>query len=285
MTPWHTTIAFRLDGSFRTAHREVMEASLIYELVERNQKPWFFRERSDLYSWGIEVEFEPSYPFGLVVTPTPGTIAPSFTDIDVSKLRQLAEYNSPIVLRGFSDASNQDLFNTWAKDAGAMHPRMRSDITLPTSSGSGKDCDTRYTPYLHLKDMDSGIEFRVSSFRISRTLEILDPKTLEAYTSSRAFFDFLPAPYTAELFATKTGYNRYSNEHMPMVVPHPKTGAPCLRYCKRSLQESEMGSVSQEDKDLYDVIENLSSDRRVGVIYEPQAGDIIAYDTVNQLKG
>lgn len=122
-TPWHTTLVFDLDGSVHTAHRAIIEASPKHEVVCRNGKPWFFREKSDLYTWeGMDVEFEPLYPFGLVITPAPGAAVPSLADVDMTKLRKLSEFNSPVVMRGFRDTRNRELFVSKASEMGTIMP-------------------------------------------------------------------------------------------------------------------------------------------------------------------
>lgn len=122
---WQTTLVFSLDGSVHTAHRVMMEAAPNYELVYRNGsgEPWFFREKSDLYTWeGMDVQFEPLYPFGLAITPTPGATIPSLADVDMIKLGRLAEVNSPLVIRGFRETENRELFVRKASEMGAITP-------------------------------------------------------------------------------------------------------------------------------------------------------------------
>lgn len=117
-----------------------MEASLTHELVYRKGKPWFFREKSELYDWeGVDVEFEPLYPFGLMITPAPGTATPSLADVDMLKLRQLAEFNSPVVIRGFRDTKSREIFVGKASEMGTIMPWNREvgedDVNKPWKFG------------------------------------------------------------------------------------------------------------------------------------------------------
>lgn len=106
----------------RTAPKAAISGSAAHELVSRGGQPWFFREKSALYDWdGMAVDFEPLYPFGLVVTPVPGA-APSLADVDMTKLRRLAEFNSPVVLRGFRDSTDRELFVRKAGELGTIMP-------------------------------------------------------------------------------------------------------------------------------------------------------------------
>jgi len=87
-TPWHCCIAFRLDGTTTTGHRADFEADDRYELVHENGKPSFFREKTDLLSWGQErggIDCEPLYPAGLMIRPRAGANALSIKDVDGPK--------------------------------------------------------------------------------------------------------------------------------------------------------------------------------------------------------
>lgn len=108
MTPWHATTAYSLDGSVETVHLDTLKTSPHHELVCKNGVAWYYRERSTLYDWGnMAVYFEPLYPTGLIVTPVAGFAVPSLKDVDMEKIRRLAEHNSPVVLRGFADTEKE----------------------------------------------------------------------------------------------------------------------------------------------------------------------------------
>lgn len=108
MTPWHATTVYGLDGSVATVHLDMLKASSHHELVCKDGVAWYYRERSTLYDWGnMAVYFEPLYPTGLIVTPVIGFAVPSLKDVDMEKIHRLAEYNSPVVLRGFADTEKE----------------------------------------------------------------------------------------------------------------------------------------------------------------------------------
>ncbi|RMZ79883.1 hypothetical protein DV736_g6676, partial [Chaetothyriales sp. CBS 134916] len=66
-TPWHSSIAVALDGSYRSVHsKDVRET---HDLVTKDGRPWCFREKSDLFDLGNDVEIEHLYPWGLKVQP------------------------------------------------------------------------------------------------------------------------------------------------------------------------------------------------------------------------
>ena len=118
MSPWHASIAVGIDGSFRTVHAADVRET--HDLVYKNGRPYHFRERSPLYDFGeTKVEFEHLYPCGLVIRPAQGSQAKtSFRDVDMKKLRGLAETQSPVVLRGFAETTDRELFISRAYELG-----------------------------------------------------------------------------------------------------------------------------------------------------------------------
>ncbi|KAK8112313.1 uncharacterized protein PG998_008770 [Apiospora kogelbergensis] len=147
-TPWHCSIAFRLDGTTTTGHRERFENDDAWELVYEDGRPSFFRERSPLYSLLSSdaakdddeqtcISVTPIYPAGLLVRPvttrdtsgssngSPGrrkNLKMALADVDARKLRGLAEHNSPVVLRGFAGATDRVRFVAKAHELGAPTP-------------------------------------------------------------------------------------------------------------------------------------------------------------------
>ena len=122
MTPWHSSVAVGLDGSFRTVHAEDVRGT--HDLVYVNGLPHHYREKSDLYDFGaIKVEFEHLYPCGLIIRPAAHSEnKPSFRELDAKKLRMLTEAQSPVVLRGFADTTDRELFISRAYELGEVLP-------------------------------------------------------------------------------------------------------------------------------------------------------------------
>lgn len=121
MTPWHSSVAVGVDGSFTTVHAEDVRET--HDLVYRNGRPYCFREKSDLYNFPeIKVEFEHLYPCGLIIRPADAGNNLSFRDVDAKKLRKLAEVQSPVVLRGFADTTDRELFISKAYELGTVLP-------------------------------------------------------------------------------------------------------------------------------------------------------------------
>ena len=124
MTPWHCAIAVGVDGSFKTVH--VANVRDTHDMILQNGRPHHLREKSDLWNLGdVEVDFEHLYPCGLIVRPAVGADAaspPSFRDIDVLKVRRLAELQSPVILRGFAETTDRELYIKKAGEMGEIQP-------------------------------------------------------------------------------------------------------------------------------------------------------------------
>ena len=68
MTPWHSCIAVGVDGSFKSVHAEELRDT--FDLILRNGRPHYFREKSDLFRFGeMKVDFDHLYPCGLMIRP------------------------------------------------------------------------------------------------------------------------------------------------------------------------------------------------------------------------
>lgn len=110
-TPWHCSIAFNLDGTTTTGHHSTFDENDKYELVYKNGRPYFYREKTDLLDWGehkITCDF--LYPTGLMIRPADGPGAFNIQDVPSAKWRSLAEHNSPVILRGIGKTRDRDLF-------------------------------------------------------------------------------------------------------------------------------------------------------------------------------
>lgn len=118
-TPWHCSLAVRLDGEITTGQRADFEADQNYELVYENGRPSYFREKSDLFSWaGGEISCAPLYPAGWLIEPAMGAGTLAMSDVDAQKVRQLAEKASPVILRNFSGTTDREDFVKKADDFG-----------------------------------------------------------------------------------------------------------------------------------------------------------------------
>lgn len=124
-TPWHCSVAFKLDGTMLSGMRADFENDEKFEMVHENDRPSYFREKSDLLSWGEEkggIIAEPIYPSGMIIRPAAGPRTLFMEDIDAQKVRALAEVVSPIVLRGFCKTPKRELFIKTSQRLGTPLP-------------------------------------------------------------------------------------------------------------------------------------------------------------------
>lgn len=102
MTPWHCAVAVDIYGNFKTSHVGTLKNT--HEIVHRHGHPYFFRERSGLWEWDMEVEFEHLYGRGLVVRNAAGLKQRDkpLSDEDKEKLASLAIAQGRLILKGFA---------------------------------------------------------------------------------------------------------------------------------------------------------------------------------------
>ena len=100
-TPWHCSVATGVDGSYSTVHaKDVRET---HNLVYSNGRPYFFREKSDLYDWAEGIaELQHLYPSGVKIMPKYGVEgATMLSEENLHKIRELAVRQSPVLVHGF----------------------------------------------------------------------------------------------------------------------------------------------------------------------------------------
>ncbi|KAI2601828.1 Pyoverdine/dityrosine biosynthesis protein-domain-containing protein [Hypoxylon sp. NC1633] len=147
-TPWHCSIAFRLDGTTTTGHRSEFDADDTFELMYEDSRPSYFREKSDLLSWAAEkggVKCEPLYPAGLMIKPAAGRNALSIRDVDAIKVRKLSQINSPVLLRDFAHTRKRNLFVEKAREFSALAPQ-RSAVAFENKDNSVVEDDLGNVP-------------------------------------------------------------------------------------------------------------------------------------------
>ncbi|KAK2593443.1 hypothetical protein QQS21_008860 [Conoideocrella luteorostrata] len=313
-TPWHCTVAYKLDGTVVSSMRSEFDNDDSYELVSENGNPSYFREKSDLFGWGAEkggVDFEPIYPSGWMLRPARGAGSMSIKDIDAKKVRSLAEINSPIVMRGFFKSPKQDVFVEKSKQFGEPLPWKFGLVLEVKDQGS----DTRglnnvlsaeWMPFHYdglfktvTKVNDNGEETRVSvppqfQFFAGATSSPKDTG-FTLFSSSTMLFKYLPKWLTVEDLSTKTwtvttsSFDSTVLKGIPLVAAHPTTGKPCLRYHEpwpQSKTKFEATLVTIDDHDeaagtaICDAIDATLHDRRVAYYHTWEKGDLVVSDNV-----
>lgn len=101
MTPWHCSIAVTAKGQFRTVHASEVRSN--FDLVEKDGRPYYFRDRSDIWKWDAPVEFDFIYPKGLVVKASPvDGQQPKFGPAELKKVKEISKVFSPVIPLGFA---------------------------------------------------------------------------------------------------------------------------------------------------------------------------------------
>lgn len=290
------------------------EADGRFELIHENGRPSYFRERSDLFTWAETkggVTCVPIYPCGWLVTPASGKKALSITDIDAQKVRKLAEVGSPIVLRGFANTTNRDLYMEKAYELGEPTP-WKFGLVLEVKD-QGRDTrglnnvlSAEWMPF-HFDGLfktmakvgDDGIERLVPNYPGFQYFvgATASPKNtgFTIFSSSTGFFNNLPPTMTVDTLSQLTwsvktsSFNSIVLEKLPLVVPHPATAKPCLRYHEpwpASKTEFEATYVDIEDLtteesvQLCSAIDETLHDRRVAYYHSWDKGDVVISDNI-----
>jgi alpha-ketoglutarate-dependent taurine dioxygenase len=82
----------------------------------------------------VDCEISPTYPCGLVISPKEKEM--SIERIDMKKARGLAELNSPLIFRGFQNATDIDLFTLKAKEMGPVMPWKFGEVLVVRDAGA-----------------------------------------------------------------------------------------------------------------------------------------------------
>ncbi|CZR41595.1 uncharacterized protein FPRO_11184 [Fusarium proliferatum ET1] len=307
-TPWHSSIALSLDGSLETGHAE--DFAETHELIYLNGRPYYYREKSELFDWGgIKVEFEPMYPCGLIIRPADGPL--SARHIPMGKVKQLSINLSPIVLRGFSDTLDESMYVEKAHEAGTVLPWSFGIIQKVKDAGDntkkGNNVTSNEAMPMHFdgmfkfeerQDPATGETHRVQippGFQFFTAPAVAPEGTgYTLFASSRLFFKYLPAPYSAERFEKirwnmdNDGFWDAKMKDLPLVVRHPATNAPCLRWHEpwdetKTKFSTCTVTLSNDEAEIIDVTTKLLYDRRVCLRFTWQKGDWLVNDNTSML--
>ncbi|KAL1304351.1 hypothetical protein AAFC00_000749 [Neodothiora populina] len=313
-TPWHCTCAQELDGSWRFAHQDVFSGDVSYELVVVDGRQSHYRKVSDLYDWDdVKVDIAPTHPCGLLITPSNGQNL-SMADIDMQKARGLAELNSPLVFRGFQDSTDRDLFVRKAREIGAVMPWKFGEVLVVkdagTESGGLNNVLSAEPMPMHFDGL-----FKTISVKNSDGKERLvpQPPQFQWFTvatpspencgdtllaSSRLLFEHLPDSHPLDQLehltwtVSTTAFDNSTIQGLKLVVPHPTTKQPCLRYHEpwpSSRTRFDPTTVviddigSEESVRLTNIMDSLLYDRRVCYYHKWVAGDLVLSDNISMM--
>ncbi|KAI0855118.1 Pyoverdine/dityrosine biosynthesis protein-domain-containing protein [Xylaria cubensis] len=311
LMPWRSSIAVDGDGSYRAVYPDQVRET--HELIYKGEQPYFFRVKSDLFDWsssGLQVDFEHLYPCGIIVRPV--SRSPSMRLIPMDKVRHLSNNFSPVVLRGFSETLDEDVWVKKGHELGKILNwaltgtifkvvNTRDDSKMANNVASNESLPMHFDGIFKFEDREDQVTGEVKKvlsppgyqyFTCLATAPKGDGYTL--FCNSRLFFRFLPASWTLERLEpvtwemTNDGF--WSNVHksLSLIVRHPVTNAPCLRWHSPWNGEKTKYStykivIENDEQSLVQLIENLTYDFRVCLRFSWEKGDLLVNDNVSML--
>jgi alpha-ketoglutarate-dependent taurine dioxygenase len=312
-TPWHSSIAVGSDGSFRTVHAD--EVRDTHELVYRNGFPYYYREKAPMFAWDtMDVSFEFLYPTGIIVRPSGDTeAAPSLKDVPMEKVKALSHSFSPVVLRGFADTVDEPNFMDAATRLGDIQYWTFGAIQKVRNEGHTSTMGNNVTSNEAMGMHYDGV-FKFKGWRGPGTVpegeeNVQIPPKYQLFTclataprgsgytlfsSSKRFFQELPRAHSLEQLDNVTWALEQSSfwsarlENQKLVIRHPVTGLPCIRWhqpwdgSKTRFSTSKVW-MENAGEDVFHLVDRLTYDRRVCLYFEWDAGDVLVNDNIGML--
>ncbi|KAL6899929.1 Pyoverdine/dityrosine biosynthesis domain-containing protein [Trichoderma evansii] len=312
MTPWHGAAVRKVDGTITMMHAYKVLA-ISHEIIYKNGRPMYFQERSDLFSWNDkDLEFEYLYPTGILVRPRdPRSPKNALCTVDMQKVRQLSELCSPVVLRGFTDTRDRRAFTAKAYDLGTVLPWKSGVIQEVKDEGnpdaSSNSVVSKEAMPMHydgmfklktVKDEKTGQEKQVSDiprfqyFVCQAAAPRGDGYTL--FSSSSRFVRYLPQSYNIKKVSKirwsthSHGYFQHDLSDLPLIVPHPSLGTPCVRWLQpwprwKTAYNSHDISIDNGSQNLISLVDSILFDRRVCLYFTWEKGDVLVSDNFAML--
>ncbi|KAI1299711.1 Pyoverdine/dityrosine biosynthesis protein-domain-containing protein [Xylaria venustula] len=304
LMPWRSTVAVDSDGSYRTIYPDQVRDT--HELVYKNGQPYSYRERSELFNWsdsGLEVFFDHLYPCGVVIRPVHGS--PSIRQIPMQKVRGLSNNFSPIILRGFNEALDEDVWIkkghelgeilTWPatgttvkimnmRDKRKTANNVTSNESLPMHFDCTLDLDGHKTP--------TAREVKTPSYQYFVCREIApkgDGHTL--FCNSRLFLRYLPITLSLDQLEPVTWEmtnGSFVTSGLPLIVRHPVTNNPCVRWHSPWSSDKTKYStykirIENEEQSLIELVEKMVYDFRTCLRFTWEKGDVLVNDNISML--
>ncbi|CAG7943413.1 unnamed protein product [Penicillium olsonii] len=308
-TPWHSTPCFRLDGGVEYGMREIFDQNPDVELVHKNGQAWYYRYKSPLYSWPEEVEMEPLYPCGLMIRSLTNL---SVHDVDMQMIRDLAQEVSPVILRGFKDTRDREIFVKKAEQMGEPLP-WKFGLVLEVkdhgsdSKGLNNVLSSEWMPFHYdglfkiEKSLDADgrevIRSKPPKFQFFTSLTP-SPKDsgFTLFSTSRLIWHYLPSGYSVDnlrklSWTVETeSFDNAKVSGLPLIEDHFAHHRPCLRYHEPWPQEKTVFTPTKitvqgtpDSAEVCRTLDSLLHDRRVALWHCWEEGDWLISDNVTTM--
>ncbi|KAK4678468.1 hypothetical protein QC764_307890 [Podospora pseudoanserina] len=321
-TPWHCCLGLKADGTILSLPRSQFDSDPSFELIlSHSGHGSYYREKSPLFWNSPQVFIQPLYPCGLLIQPLVPNSLP-ITSIPILSIRALAEHNSPICLRGFKQTTNRDLFIQKAKEMGTTLGWPGRYEVIMSVKDVGTEFDEKGNPVVSSLSAEKmafhydGV-FKTTQDPETGKLSSLPPRFqmfvavtpspsntgLTLFAASRLLFRYLEQNYKhvvsldvlkeCTMSLNTTAFGGVSLSGLPLVVEHPTTKLPCLRYhehwpesktkfgpmnTRLKISERGQGGMGLTDEVVRGVLGDLLYDRRVCYRHAWSKGDVVVSD-------
>ncbi|KAK1710859.1 uncharacterized protein BDZ83DRAFT_766090 [Colletotrichum acutatum] len=204
------------------------------------------------------------------------------------QVRALSEVNSPVVMRGFTKTKDRELFVKKSEEFGTPLPWKFGLVLEVKDQGA----DTRgLNNVLSAEWMPFHFDGLFKTHKVPQadgTEKLLPnpPKllfqNLPPHLSVDRLRELTWSVQTSSFDSTKMG-------GLPLVVDHPTTGEPCIRYhepwpqSKTAFDATDVvieGVRESESTEICNVIDSLLHDRRNTLYFTWQQGDLLVSDNI-----
>ncbi|EAW12218.1 isocyanide synthase family protein [Aspergillus clavatus NRRL 1] len=311
ITPWHGAVAVLADASVRIVDASTVDMTKFEVITNAEGRPWLLREKSELFNWfGMELDFEPLFPCGMVVRPRNGYGPYKFEDVNMKQVRRLALSTAPLLLRGFTMEIEKEVFRQKARELGEIQMWPFGDIleVRENADFNMNNVLTREAMPFHYDGVFKTIQDEKTGewistpplFQMFRNRAASQQKGgLTLFSSSRNLIpllgpDSIPLDELRKLkWKTFTVVNEAFGGHellLPFIASHPETGADTFRFhepwpeskCISGSSEPTIVQVvgwpAAESDALCAKLTDLLYDRRVAYRHQWTAGDFIFND-------
>ncbi|CAG8129137.1 unnamed protein product [Penicillium nalgiovense] len=264
----HRAIALLPDASLRVVDASTIDMNEFEVVNNAAGHPWLLRAKCDLFNWpGIEVDFEPLFPYSMQVRPKEGHGPFKFEAVDIKRTRQLGEiqqwpFGDILEVRENADIN---MNNVLTREAIPFHYDRVFKIVQDEKTGEW--ISTPPLSQIFRNRAASQSEGGATLFASSRNLlPLLGPETI-----SLEELRSLKWKTFTEVNDAFGGHDL----HLPFIAAHPETGADTFRIYE---PWPESKCIAGSSKPTIVQLTALLYDRRVVYHHQWKASDFIFND-------